>query len=145
MHGHHPRDRQYEEEYAASVGAAYRRTKVFGLDELNKNETEWDLDTAYLSLEAQPPDDSAGQRPPSAPQRIYALLSDRPRVLLRGNAGTGKTTLIRRLAAHASARTLPERLDALNGLVPFVVPLRTLRARGGIFPGPAGCPPPPGW
>lgn len=55
VHGHHPRDRQYEEEYGASVGAAYRRTKVFGLDELNRSETEWDLDTAYLSLEAQPP------------------------------------------------------------------------------------------
>ncbi|WP_328910856.1 NACHT domain-containing protein [Streptomyces sp. NBC_00234] len=154
VHGHHPRDQQYEADYAASVGAAYRRTKVFGLDELNRNETEWDLDTAYLSLEAQPPDDGAEHRPPPVPQRIDALLSDRPRVLLRGNAGAGKTTLIWWLAAHAAARTLPDRLDALNGLVPFVVPLRTLRARGGTFPGPAGLPaaarlvvdePPEGW
>ncbi|WP_256668898.1 NACHT domain-containing protein [Streptomyces fulvorobeus] len=136
VHGHHPGDLRYEEEYAASVGAAYRRTKVFGLDELNRDETEWDLDTAYLSLEAQPPDERAGQRPPAVPQRVDALLSARPRVLLRGDAGAGKTTLIWWLAAHAAAGTLPDRLAALNGLVPFVVPLRTLRARGGPFPGP---------
>lgn len=71
------------------------------------------------------------------PRRIDALLTDRPRVLLRGEAGAGKTTLLWWLAAHASARTLADGLAPLNGLVPFVVPLRTLRARGVTFPGPA--------
>lgn len=135
VHGHFPKDLRYEEEYAAALGAAYRRTKVFGLDELGRHDSEWDLDTAYLSLEAQsrdhpgPPD---GPRP--APRRVDALLAERPRVLLRGDAGAGKTTLVWWLAAHASAGTLGPGLTALNGLVPFVVPLRTLRARGGAFP-----------
>ena len=74
---------------------------------------------------------------PPLPQRIDTLLTDRPRVLLRGEAGAGKTTLLWWLAAHASARTLDDDLAPLNGLVPFVVPLRTLRARGVGFPGPA--------
>ncbi|MFH9477727.1 NACHT domain-containing protein [Streptomyces anulatus] len=143
VHGSFPRDLRYEAEYAQALGVAYRRTKIFGLDELSRHDAEWDLDTAYLSLEAQArAQDRVASGPPAAhapplPQRIDALLADRPRVLLRGEAGAGKTTLLWWLAAHASARTLSDALAPLNGLIPFVVPLRTLRARGGTFPGPA--------
>ncbi|MCX4709705.1 serine protease [Streptomyces griseus] len=142
VHGSFPRDLRYEAEYAQALGVAYRRTKIFGLDELSRHEAEWDLDTAYLSLEAQAQDRAAQHRgmaeaAPPLPQRIDALLADRPRVLLRGEAGAGKTTLLWWLAAHASARTLGDALAPLNGLIPFVVPLRTLRARGVTFPGPA--------
>ncbi|WP_097869368.1 serine protease [Streptomyces sp. rh34] len=139
VHGSFPRDLRYEAEYARALGVAYRRTKIFGLDELSRHESEWDLDTAYLSLEALAQAPSAGATSParSLPQRVEALLSDRPRVLLRGEAGAGKTTLLWWLAAHASARTLADALAPLNGLIPFVVPLRTLRARGGTFPSPA--------
>ncbi|MET9921291.1 NACHT domain-containing protein [Streptomyces sp. NPDC006435] len=136
VHGHFPGDARYEEEYAAALGAAYRRTRIFGLDELGRRESEWDLDTAYLSLEAQQTSGHTG--PP--PRRIDALLPDRPRVLLRGDAGAGKTTLLWWLAAHASACTLSPELAPLNGLVPFVVPLRTLRAEGGTFPSPTQLP-----
>ncbi|MEW1626693.1 NACHT domain-containing protein [Streptomyces sp. NPDC089173] len=135
VYGNFPADLRYEAEYAQALGVAYRRTKVFGLDELRRHDSEWDLDTAYLSLEALAENRDA-QSPP-LPQRIDTLLTDRPRVLLRGEAGVGKTTLLSWLAAHASARTLDAGLAPLNGLVPFVVPLRTLRNRGGTFPGPA--------
>ncbi|MEU8701811.1 NACHT domain-containing protein [Streptomyces sp. NPDC048680] len=155
VHGHFPKDLHYEEEYAAALGAAYRRTKVFGLDELGRHDSEWDLDTAYLSLEAQSRDlPGAPAVPHPGPRRIDTLLADRPRVLLRGDAGAGKTTLVWWLAAHASAGTLGPRLTALNGLVPFVVPLRTLRAQGSTFPSvgqlataarPAVDDPPEGW
>ncbi|WP_324794176.1 NACHT domain-containing protein [Streptomyces cyaneofuscatus] len=137
VHGNFPRDLRYEAEYAQALGVAYRRTKIFGLDELSRHDSEWDLDTAYLSLEAQAQAQDRSAPAPPLPQRIDTLLTDRPRVLLRGEAGAGKTTLLWWLAAHASARTLDDDLAPLNGLVPFVVPLRTLRARGGGFPGPA--------
>lgn len=138
----HPRDRSYEEEYAEAVGAAYRRTRIFGLDELGKRASEWDLDTAYISLEAAPRDtDRVRDRPAvPVPRRIADLLADRPRVLLRGDAGAGKTTLVWWLAAHAAAGTLGPGLAALNGLVPFVVPLRSLRARDDGFPSPGELP-----
>ncbi|MCM2394054.1 NACHT domain-containing protein [Streptomyces albipurpureus] len=151
-----PDDARHEEEYGEALSAEYRKTKIFGLDELSRRDCEWDLDTAYLSLEASPrprtPRRSAtGPRAPrhywqhpeiaeehgSGPQRIEELLATRSRVLLRGDAGAGKTTLIWWLAAHAAAGTLDDRLAELNGLVPFVVPLRTLRARGDGFPSPA--------
>ncbi|MFE3376509.1 NACHT domain-containing protein [Streptomyces anulatus] len=137
VHGSFPRDLRYEAEYAQALGVAYRRTKIFGLDELNRHDREWDLDTAYLSLEAQAQAQDRAAPGPPLPRRIDDLLADRPRVLLRGDAGAGKTTLLWWLAAHASARTLGDALAPLNGLVPFMVPLRTLRARGMTFPGPA--------
>ncbi|MFJ3906643.1 NACHT domain-containing protein [Streptomyces sp. NPDC090025] len=142
--GDHPADQRYEKEYADAVAATYRRTRVFGLDELGKRASEWDLDTAYIALEAAPRE--RGRTAPRAPtpgtlpRRIDELLADRPRALLRGDAGAGKTTLVWWLAAHAAAGTLGPGLAPLNGLVPFVVPLRTLRARGGGFPSPAGLP-----
>lgn len=150
-----PDDARYEEEYGEALSAEYRKTKIFGLDELSRRDCEWDLDTAYLSLEAcprprTPRRSTTGPREPrdywkhpeiaeehgSGPQRIEELLATRSRVLLRGDAGAGKTTLIWWLAAHAAAGTLDDRLAELNGLVPFVVPLRTLRARGDGFPSP---------
>ncbi|MFE1378901.1 NACHT domain-containing protein [Streptomyces sp. NPDC058740] len=134
--GAHPRDDFHEEEYGEALGAAYRRTRIFGLDELGKRASEWDLDTAYLSLEAT----SRDQEAVAVPRRIDDLLAARPRVLLRGDAGAGKTTLMWWLAAHAAAGTLGPELAELNGLVPFVVPLRTLRARGAGFPSPAELP-----
>lgn len=155
----HPDDTHYEEEYGEALRAEYRKTKIFGLDELSRNDTEWDLDTAYLSLEARP-QSRAGRRASidsavprdywslptpheehgSGPQQIEELLGTRPRVLLRGDAGAGKTTLIWWLAAHAAAGTLDDRLAQLNGLVPFVVPLRSLRAQGDGFPSPPSSP-----
>ncbi|MGW2842310.1 NACHT domain-containing protein [Streptomyces sp. NPDC001493] len=145
VHGTYPADIRYEEEYADALGAAYRRTRIFGLDELGRREDNWDLDTAYLSLEAETGGRwiSRDVRLPVAratPQRIDDLLTHRPRVLLRGDAGAGKTTLLWWLAAHAAAGTLPPRLAALNGLVPFMVPLRTLRARSEELPAPSGLP-----
>ncbi len=142
VHGSFPRDLRYETEYAQALGVAYRRTKIFGLDELSRHDSAWDLDTAYLSLEAQAQaqaQEQALKLAPPLPQRIDDLLVGRPRVLLRGEAGAGKTTLLWWLAAHASARTLEGALAPLNGLIPFMVPLRTLRARGAAFPGSWSC------
>ncbi|MFE4371391.1 NACHT domain-containing protein [Streptomyces sp. NPDC056835] len=132
----HPGDQYFEEQYARALRARYRKTRIFGIDELGTNEATWDLDTAYLSLEAGQrdeivPDPRVSFRSaPAQPRRIDDLLADRPRTLLRGEAGAGKTTLVWWLASHAACGTLDPELADLNGLVPFVVPLRTLHARG---------------
>ncbi|WP_449477146.1 NACHT domain-containing protein [Streptomyces abikoensis] len=142
----YPEDLFYEPAYAKAVKAAYSRLEIFGLDEPSSG--DWDLDTAYLSLEAQTPHTSSG------PRRIEELLGSRPRTVLRGEAGAGKTTLVWWLASHTVCRTLPEQLSELDGMVPFVVPMRSLAARGITSPTPSQLPkiarlpvdkPPDGW
>ncbi|WP_367129450.1 MULTISPECIES: NACHT domain-containing protein [Streptomyces] len=144
----YPEDLSYEPAYAKAVKASYSRLEIFGLDELSSG--DWDLDTAYLSLEAQ----SSSGRTGSGPRRIEDLLGSRPRTVLRGEAGAGKTTLVWWLACHAVGRTLPGQLAELDGLIPFVVPMRSLAARGITSPTPSQLPkiarlpvdrPPDGW
>lgn len=131
----HPKDELFEARYAKDLAVQYRKTEIFGIEELGRTESRWDLDTAYLSLEAETAaalDDRKEAR--YSAQRIDSLLSNRPRALLRGQAGAGKTTLVWWLAAHAANGTLDSNLWKLNGLVPFVIPMREVYARGGRFP-----------
>lgn len=155
----HPQDHLFEERYARALKARYQKTRIFGIDELSTGEATWDLDTAYLSLEADQQNREArgpfdAHAHSSQPRRIHDLLADRPRAVLRGEAGAGKTTLVWWLASHAVCGTLSPELAELNGLVPFVVPLRTVQARGSGLPTPGRLPAvaglltddaPPGW
>ncbi|GAA2262052.1 NACHT domain-containing protein [Streptomyces amakusaensis] len=148
--GFDPRDGAFEQRYAAALKAQYAKTEIFGIDELSLSESTWDLDTAYLSLEATDlagdedtlwfgPHESRPAPPPHSPRprRVEELLGLSRRTLVRGEAGAGKTTLVWWLAAHAAVGTLPDQLAELNGLVPFVVPLRSVQAQAdGRFPGP---------
>lgn len=99
---------------------------IYGID-LSNSPEQWPLDTAYLSLEA---DVAAQSR--RAPIRAEHAFNGRDRVLLRGVAGSGKTTLVQWLAV-TTARQDPDVLRAggeslapLTGRVPFVLPIRTL-------------------
>ncbi|MEU3612152.1 NACHT domain-containing protein [Streptomyces sp. NPDC006872] len=137
----HRRDEEFEQEYRRAVKNRYRKIDIIGLDELTAHESRWDLDTAYLHLEAESTQpahpSSASPGAPSRPGRVDDLLAQGgPYVLLRGEAGAGKTTLVWWLASHSASGTLGGSLAPLNGLVPFVVPMRNLRARGDGLPRP---------
>ncbi|MGW2816863.1 NACHT domain-containing protein [Streptomyces sp. NPDC001415] len=85
-------------------------------------------------------------------------LADRERVLLRGEAGSGKTTLVQWLAVSAARPDDTDpggRMTYLRDRIPFVLPLRTLTRHGERLPAPrdflaaVGSPlageQPPGW
>ncbi|SCK58304.1 NACHT domain-containing NTPase [Streptomyces sp. WMMB 322] len=125
----------------------------------------WSLDATYLNLSAEfgseddtdeatgdgedpsprsarPDDDEDDATGPGAAGGGAApvMTADRAlarhkRVLLRGVAGSGKTTLIQWLAVSTARAALPEELQTLHGRIPFVLPVRRFADEG--FPAPA--------
>ncbi|MGW2642181.1 NACHT domain-containing protein [Streptomyces sp. NPDC001348] len=143
------RDTAFEHRYLSYVAEHHNHITIYGID-LRDSPDRWPLEVAYLSLEATTAEEvsrdmSPDERPPAAAGRLpaeEALLTD-SRVLLRGDAGSGKTTLVQWLAVTA-ART--------GDRVPYVLPLRTLIRTGPLptpadFLKPVSCPltPPEGW
>ncbi|KUN23905.1 ATP-binding protein [Streptomyces antibioticus] len=140
-------DRAFERRYLQHIADRHNHITIYGID-LRDSPDRWPLEVAYLSLEATtveertlPEERPAGPLTVQLPAEDALLTHDR--VLLRGDAGSGKTTLVQWLAVTA-ARELTD--------IPFVLPLRTL-IRAGALPAPAeflkavSCPltPPQGW
>ncbi|MFJ2059649.1 NACHT domain-containing protein [Streptomyces sp. NPDC087908] len=85
--------------------------------------------------------------------RADRILAHHDRVLLRGAAGSGKTTLIQWLAVSATHEDPSDDMAYLRGRIPYVLPLRALTRHGERLPAPdrflsaVDCPlsPPDGW
>ncbi|MGW0734910.1 NACHT domain-containing protein [Streptomyces sp. NPDC002851] len=162
-------DAAFEEEYARYVVEYHGRLTIYGVDLREPGGQDWPLETAYLSLQAtpyrggdtalEPNGASGGDRDPEADRAggpAEAVLGNHERVVLRGVAGTGKTTLVQWLAlTTAQQERAPGGLPQLFGRVPFVLPLRTLARKDSELPMPEdflrwiGCPlvgtQPDGW
>ncbi|MDN3026248.1 NACHT domain-containing protein [Streptomyces sp. S.PB5] len=90
-----------------------------------------------------------------APLPADQILHHHDRVLLRGVAGSGKTTLVQWLAVSATRTDAAGPMSHLYGRIPLVLPLRTLTRHGERLPTPdgflkaSGCPlaaaQPEGW
>ncbi|MFF2642804.1 NACHT domain-containing protein [Streptomyces niveus] len=147
---------EFESRYCAYVAETFGELSIFGLDFSRSEHARWPLDSAYLSLELvhDHNHDQGDDEAPTVPERgrVETALRNRRRVLLRGGAGSGKTTLVHWLAMNAARDAFPDQLAHFGGRVPVVLPLRTL-VRGATLPAPAeflsaaGHPlsPPHGW
>jgi hypothetical protein len=130
-------DTAFEQRYLAYVATVHSHLTIYGIDLVNSPE-RWPLDAAYLSLQALRPAESTETGEPGGPHIATATtalpaeqaLADHDRVLLRGVAGSGKTTLVQWLAVTAARGERGDR-------VPFVLPLRTLVRRPDGLPAPA--------
>lgn len=150
-------DARFEDRYAEFVVRRHSSLTIAGLD--LRDGDEWQLDAAYLSLEAEradvPTDPEHDHAVGRSRQSADRALAGHERVLLRGLAGSGKTTLVQWLAVTAARQDTTAGLPHLLGRVPFVLPLRTLTRGGAGLPPPAdflaatGCPlsgsQPAGW
>ncbi|WP_327256084.1 NACHT domain-containing protein [Streptomyces sp. NBC_01244] len=160
-------DAAFEATYLPYVAKKHSKLTIYGID-LSNSPARWPLDVAYLSLEAAPlgrteiswdayesADDFLAVQRTLETQPADQALARTPRVLLRGEAGSGKTTLVQWLAVTAAQQDRPDRPAYLRDRVPFVLPLRTLTRHGERLPAPKdflaaiGCPlagsQPAGW
>ncbi|MFJ7592589.1 NACHT domain-containing protein [Streptomyces sp. NPDC097617] len=139
------RDTAFEARYLDYLARRHGTLTIFGLD-LEPGSSHWPLDTAYVSLEVSPTPGAGGGAgsgtgpgtgsaaraetlPVPYPLPADRLLAQHHRVLLRGEAGSGKTTLIQWLAVSAAR-------EPGAGIIPFVLPLRTLTRHGERLPAP---------
>ncbi|UZJ30191.1 NACHT domain-containing protein [Streptomyces endophytica] len=150
-------DLAFERSYLTYVARKHSRLTIYGID-LTHSPDRWPLDAAYLSLAATPaagrgpetpgPWEEDGAHPAGAPAPLPAdqALAGRDRVLLRGVAGSGKSTLVQWLAVSCTKAPGETPLPHLYGRIPFVLPLRTLTRDGAPLPTPdhflaaVGCP-----
>ncbi|MBZ6132981.1 NACHT domain-containing protein [Streptomyces olivaceus] len=119
-------DAAFEAEYARWVARRHGWLTIVGVDFPNAPD-RWPLEETYLSLEAE--ERSGGVGGATDEQRTVLLadraVEDHERVLLRGGAGSGKTTLVQWLAVAAARE---------GSRVPFVLPVRRFAREG--FPAP---------
>ncbi|MFE7183496.1 NACHT domain-containing protein [Streptomyces erythrochromogenes] len=138
----------FEEKYAQYVAQAHSRLQLFGLT-TDRARQEWPLDLAYISLtvsgEQQLMPGEPGMHP--SPVRAEHALGSADRVLLRGPAGSGKSTLMQWLALNAArqaegpwAMCVPFvlRLRAFTTAEALPLPEEFLRASGVPLSAPAG-------
>ncbi|MEU8954636.1 NACHT domain-containing protein [Streptomyces sp. NPDC048518] len=131
----------FEQRYAQFIAEAHSRLELFGVTLGARSRAEWPLDTAYLSLAV------TGERQRGGPQadedglpggadrpalRVEQALADHDRLVLRGPAGSGKSTLVQWLALNAARQGFGPELADWNRCVPFVLRLRSFHLPEGL-------------
>ncbi|MFH9760933.1 NACHT domain-containing protein [Streptomyces anulatus] len=131
-------DLDFERRYADFMATANNRMGLFGLT-LGRSSSEWPLETAYISLSVSGYEVD-GRHGLGQPVRtsigIEEALGEWDRLLLRGPAGSGKSTLVQWLALNAARQTFGGELADWNRCVPFVLRLRAFTALDAL-PAPA--------
>ncbi|MGC0423024.1 NACHT domain-containing protein [Embleya sp. AB8] len=157
-------DAEFGRRYGAGLRTKLDQARLFGVTELDSEESTYELTTAYVSLVVQTRrepgprrrwDDDAA-RAETARSLLEDALARSDRMVLEGPAGSGKSTLLRRLAVHVASGDLPPRLASWTDRAPFLLKLRTMVADDRlVLPEPAdfvtasgstlGTEQPPGW
>ncbi|WP_405958649.1 NACHT domain-containing protein [Streptomyces phaeochromogenes] len=141
-----PEDFKFDEQYLRYMAQKHARLTIYGID-LVETPGQWPLDTAYLTLHAEPTEieeadpllfESGYTAVPLPSLPSDQVLTEHPRVMLRGVAGSGKTTLIQWLAVTAASQKLDPSLEYLRNRIPFVLPLRSITRKDKELPTPSG-------
>lgn len=132
-------DDEFTRRYLASISESLDTLELFGVRFERFTRPQTTLSVAYISLNvsdesrralrrsrphAVPVSDSRDEVK-AASVRVESALGDHRLMLLRGEAGGGKSTLLRWLAVTAARGSFTGPLSEWNGSVPFVIKLRS--------------------
>ncbi len=115
---------QFEEEFRREIARRYDELNLFGID-LSREAKKYQLSVAYISLsmEVSNSGDLAKMQDSWPVEDVLARL---PRLIVLGDAGQGKTTLMQWLTVMCGRQRLPESLKSWNQKIPFLIRLRTV-------------------
>lgn len=125
-------DDTFDRRYRAGLRVKLDQARLFGVTELDPQDSTYELTTAYVSLVVQTRReprrrwDDDGAQAETARSLLEDALARSDRMVIEGPAGSGKSTLLRRLAVHVASGDLPARLASWTGRVPFLLKLRTM-------------------
>ncbi|MER6813813.1 NACHT domain-containing protein [Spirillospora sp. NPDC000708] len=140
-------DEEFTRRYLASISESLDTLELFGVRFERLTRPQTTLSVAYISLNVSDESARSLHRAPQAVPlsewrdqvrtgavRVEAALGDHRLMLLRGEAGGGKSTLLRWLAITAARGSFTGPLSEWNGSVPFLIKLRS--HAGGALPRP---------
>ncbi|SFG66838.1 NACHT domain-containing protein [Streptomyces mirabilis] len=129
----------FEQRYADFIAGSHSRLELFGVTLGGRRRAEWPLDTAYISLAVSDERTDEPHREgfgvpsgTSTPVKVEEALAGCDRLVLRGPAGSGKSTLVQWLALNAARQSFGPELTDLNRCVPFVLRLRSFHTPDGL-------------
>jgi len=114
---------RFEEEYRRSVVRNLDTMELFGIDTSASNR-KYPLSVAYVSLSVLQKIEVSNKEEERFVKPVNDILADSQRIIIRGQAGSGKTTLIKWIAVNSAGQTFNEQLAELNNFIPFMIPLR---------------------
>jgi hypothetical protein len=132
---------RFETEYRLAVARKLDQVELFGID-VSKSSRRHRLSVAYITLSASGKLPSRGTSSPATPlaetgtkqqvatdeeritKTVDEVLAGADRLMIRGLAGSGKTTLVKWVAVQCAAQKLQNGLADLNQRIPFVIFLR---------------------
>lgn len=146
-------DAEFESEYLTEVRELHRWTELIGISV--RERPRLPLSTAYLSLRSTEEHINVRKRasrkmgrrprvidvwddfetmPHGVDDQIEKVVGSNSRVLVRGEAGSGKTTFLSWVAYNCAARGFERTMNEWNFKVPFVILLRNYAS--GVLPAP---------
>ncbi|MFF0595739.1 NACHT domain-containing protein [Streptomyces antibioticus] len=135
-------DEAFSRQYLASISQSLDTLELLGLRLERFARPQTALSVAYVSLTVSREDGPragraeairisewrSGERE-NVSVRVEQILGDQRLMLIRGEAGGGKSTLLRWLAVTAARGNFVGELSNLNGFVPFLIKLRSHAGR----------------
>jgi hypothetical protein len=136
---------QFLARYRSIIASELDKPDKFGVPLLKNLLSQQRLCEAYVQLSIAETVEESADEPPlkgreafldhqqsleKRSQNIEAALSTRRRLVIRGGAGAGKTSLMHWLAVHAARQDFEAPLQRWNSLVPFFIRLRNWVDKG---------------
>lgn len=114
---------QFALEYARSVKRAVGTMELFGTN-LSESSKRYPLSVAYIGLTVAKIQSKSGNNDFEEKTPIPKLINLTKKLMIRGPAGSGKTTILKWLALNIIDQNFQRDIDSWNYLTPFLIKLR---------------------